>query len=164
VKYDAENRKAFVTFLFWSSKWDAWIDISPETVAPLHTHTYNPPNPLKLRQRIEVFGLSEWKEAFVVDESATQVTLMSEFYSKSLRSKFTIATYLTNMMNGSTEIVKGFEGLVHSARRRYFPTFILELIFLLLLDEEMERSYHVKLDNEYTNGIESTHQTNYSII
>jgi hypothetical protein len=75
VKYDEENRKIFVTYLFWSSKWDEWVDISPDKVAPLHTHTYDPPNPLKLRQRIEVFGLSEWKEAFVVDETATQVRI-----------------------------------------------------------------------------------------
>jgi hypothetical protein len=73
VKYDEVNKKIFVTFLFWTSKWDDWVDISPDKVAPLHTHTYNPPNPLKLRQRIEVFGLSEWREAFVVDENESHV-------------------------------------------------------------------------------------------
>ncbi len=71
MKIDEEHKKLFVTYLFWSSKWDEWVD--NERVALLHTHTYNPPNPLKLRQRIEVFGLGQWREAFVVEENDTQV-------------------------------------------------------------------------------------------
>lgn len=73
MKYDEENRRIFVSYLFWSSKWDEWVDISPDRVAPLHTHTYNPPNPLKIRQRIEVLRHDEWKEAFVIEESEAQV-------------------------------------------------------------------------------------------
>mmetsp|Transcript_3871 Transcript_3871/g.6041 ORF Transcript_3871/g.6041 Transcript_3871/m.6041 type:complete len:631 (-) Transcript_3871:59-1951(-) len=72
MKVDTERGRLFVTYLFWSSKYDEWV--TPDRVAPLFTHTYNPPNPLKTGQRVECLdSRHEWLQAFVIDENETEV-------------------------------------------------------------------------------------------
>lgn len=39
LKIDRQNHRIFVSFLYWQSKWDTWVDNIIEQTAPLHAHT-----------------------------------------------------------------------------------------------------------------------------
>jgi len=74
LKIDRQNNRIFVSFLYWQSKWDTWVDNIIEQTAPLHAHTYVHPGPLRLGQRINVQDpCGTWLEAFVTEETRDQV-------------------------------------------------------------------------------------------
>lgn len=64
----------FVKYLYWDSRYDEWVPIS--RLAPLHFHTYTENGTLKVGQRVEVLDeIKVWREAFVMDETDTQVRM-----------------------------------------------------------------------------------------
>ena len=81
MKVDKERQRIYVSYIFWSSKFDEWVNTNDGRIAPLYTHTYNPPNPLKTGQRIEAMdNRYEWLEAFVIDENETEVKVHYKSY------------------------------------------------------------------------------------
>jgi hypothetical protein len=74
LKIDAESRRMYVSFLFWSHHWDLWVGDISARCAYLHTHTYSPGGVLRAGQRLDVLDeVNKWLEAFVADESPTEV-------------------------------------------------------------------------------------------
>ncbi len=72
----------FIGYLYWDSKFDEWVPMSSERVAPLHTHTYFTAGALKTRQRIEVLDeRNNWLELFVEGETVDQVRIHYKGYS-----------------------------------------------------------------------------------
>lgn len=76
LQVDRKESKIFITYLFWSEKFNEWIAVPSERVVPLHTHTYYPGGVLKVGQRIEVLDERRcWLEAFVIDEKRIEVQI-----------------------------------------------------------------------------------------
>jgi hypothetical protein len=76
LKIDHDRQRVYVTYVFWSSKFDEWVECTTARIAPLFSHTYNPPNPLRVGQRIEAMDSRFlWLEAFVIDENALEVKI-----------------------------------------------------------------------------------------
>ena len=75
LEVDKENSRIFVTYTYWSSRWDAWIDNIHDRVAPLNTHTYYEGGPFKIGQRIEAFHFmsKRWLEAFILTIATSEV-------------------------------------------------------------------------------------------
>ncbi|CAM9660983.1 unnamed protein product, partial [Scytosiphon promiscuus] len=66
---DREAGKVFISYTYWSSKWDEWFDIDSPCLAPAGTKTYQPGGPLRLGHRVEALDENEqWLEAEVVEE------------------------------------------------------------------------------------------------
>ena len=70
LKIDLENRKIFVAFLYWDSRWDIWVSESENRIAPLHRHTYIEGGSLQVGQRIEALDkTNKWLPSFVIELS-----------------------------------------------------------------------------------------------
>lgn len=85
LKVDRENTRVYISYLFWSDKWNEWIEDINGRTALLHTHTYVEGGVLRLDQRIEVLDeLNNWLESFVIEEAPAQVKI----HYKGFASKF----------------------------------------------------------------------------
>jgi hypothetical protein len=74
LKIDRENTRIYVSYLFWSDKWNEWIDDIAGRTALLHSHTYVEGGVLRAGQRIEVLDeMNNWLESFVIEEGPAQV-------------------------------------------------------------------------------------------
>lgn len=74
IKLDREGRRAYVTYIYWSSKYDEWITDIEGRFAALHAHTYHEGGVLKVGQRIEVKDeQNKWLESYVIEENENQV-------------------------------------------------------------------------------------------
>jgi hypothetical protein len=74
LKIDRDGCRAFVTYLYWSSRFDEWVSDIEGRFAPLRAHTYHEGGVLKVGQRIEVMDeQNKWLESYVIEENETQV-------------------------------------------------------------------------------------------
>ncbi|CAM9807718.1 unnamed protein product, partial [Hapterophycus canaliculatus] len=82
---DREAGKVFISYTYWSPKWDDWFSIDSPCLAPAGTRTYQPGGPLRVGHRVEALdelgqeyalgprlptpaGMTWWLEADVVEE------------------------------------------------------------------------------------------------
>lgn len=40
IKIDRTGNRVFVTYIYWDSRFDEWVDDIPHRIAPLHAHTF----------------------------------------------------------------------------------------------------------------------------
>lgn len=86
MKIDREHRRVFVSYVFWESDFDEWIENMAERLAPMHFHTYREGGILRLGQRIEVLDeRGDWLESFVVDEKEEEVNFLFLCYCQILK-------------------------------------------------------------------------------
>jgi OTU domain-containing protein 5 len=66
-KIDSSSSRIYVTYLYWSTHFNEWID-DVDRVAKINTHTYYEGGPFKAGQRIEALDqTNKWLEAFVIE-------------------------------------------------------------------------------------------------
>jgi OTU domain-containing protein 5 len=79
---DGDSQRVLVSYLHWSSKWDEYIHLDSERLAPIHTHTYYVGGVLKLGQRLEVQDERQNRlEAYVMDETVREVKVHYKDYN-----------------------------------------------------------------------------------
>ena len=83
LKIDHENRRLYVTYLFWSHHWDTWVEDINARCAYLHTYTYAPGGVLRLGQRLDVLDeMNKWLEAFIIEEAPSEVLVHFKGFHK----------------------------------------------------------------------------------
>jgi hypothetical protein len=81
VKMDRIKERVYISYVYWDSRFDEWIDDLPNRLMPVHTHTYKENGILKNGQRIDVLDETlKWLESFIVDENEDQVRFRSNFH------------------------------------------------------------------------------------
>eukprot|EP01033_Poteriospumella_lacustris_P005692 gene5692-4075_t len=74
IKIDKRGGRVYVSYIYWESEYDEWVDNLAVRIAPKHQHTYIEGGRLKLGQRIEAIDeRGEWLQAFVVEEDTDRV-------------------------------------------------------------------------------------------
>lgn len=92
LKIDNNALRIYVTYAYWESKYDEWINDIDGRTAPLNTYTYYSGGPLKRGQRIEVKDpQSKWLEAFIIDDDYADGSINVHY--KGFHSKFDEAVH-----------------------------------------------------------------------
>eukprot|EP00968_Pinguiococcus_pyrenoidosus_P026785 scaffold7335_cov289-Pinguiococcus_pyrenoidosus.AAC.6 len=77
LQVDYSRRRVEVTFLFWSDRWNTWIEFGTpagaKRLAEPGTKTYQEGGVLQLNHRIECCDGDVWREAVVIDTTPLQV-------------------------------------------------------------------------------------------
>lgn len=77
MKIDRPRGRVYISYVYWESSYDEWIDDISRRLVLKHTHTYDEGRVLKTGQRVEAMDeRQEWLEAFIVDENEAQVILI----------------------------------------------------------------------------------------
>jgi hypothetical protein len=80
LKIDHQNQRIFVTYLYWDSKFDEWVDNIDDRTAPFHTHTYYENGPVIIGQRVEVMDENQkWLHAYIIDVDGDQVSSIASY-------------------------------------------------------------------------------------
>lgn len=78
LKIDHQNQKIFVTYLYWDSKFDEWVNNVDDRTAPFHTHTYYENGPVIVGQRVEVMDENQkWLHAYIKEVDGNMVSTFS---------------------------------------------------------------------------------------
>ena len=74
IKIDVNERKLFISYLYWNNSHDEWITNLESRIAPVHTFTYFEGGELKIGQRVEALDeKNKWLHAIVIDSSKDEV-------------------------------------------------------------------------------------------
>jgi hypothetical protein len=82
AKIDLSGNRVFVSYTYWDSRFDEWVDNIPHRFADLHTFTFAGINNGVLRtgQRVEVLDdHNKWLEAFIIDENESSVRSITHY-------------------------------------------------------------------------------------
>lgn len=74
---DPARGRVFISYVYWESNYDEWVDDISRRLVPKHTHTYYEGGVLKIGQRVEAMDeRGEWLEAYIVDENESQAIFL----------------------------------------------------------------------------------------
>mmetsp|Transcript_8068 Transcript_8068/g.10706 ORF Transcript_8068/g.10706 Transcript_8068/m.10706 type:complete len:624 (+) Transcript_8068:104-1975(+) len=76
LKVDQMRRQVYITYLYWADKWNEWVPIDSDRIAPLASQTYVEGKELQMGMRVEALDeRHHWLEAEVVDIRVDQAKI-----------------------------------------------------------------------------------------